>query len=140
MGYRALHRLTMLAAIVLHASGCIRWQPETRPLPELLSGDSIEVLRVTRSDSRRVVLYHPVLMGDSIAGNRSARREGGVMTPAAGPVVDDRRLRVPLREVRKVETSHVAAGRSVALGIALAAALALAIAIALSLQGPLTWQ
>jgi hypothetical protein len=139
MGYRALHRLTTLFAMVLWATGCTRWQPETRPVPELLAGDSIDALRVTRGDSRRLVLYQPVLIGDSIAGSRSARREDGVMAPARGPPVGDRRLVVPLRDVLKVETRHVATGRSVllALGIASAAALALLIAIAVSLQGGL---
>ncbi|HEU5041487.1 MAG TPA: hypothetical protein VFT84_11725 [Gemmatimonadales bacterium] len=127
----------MLTAIVLGATGCTRWQVETRPIPELLA-DSVAALRVTRADSGRVVLYSPFLVGDSLAGNTFPHSEASVMAPAARSA-DERRLLVPLREVRKVETRHVATGRTLllTLGIASAAALALLIAIGVSLQGGL---
>jgi hypothetical protein len=134
---RALDRLLTLLAAVLWASACARWQPATQPVPDLLAQKGVEELRVTRADSSRLVLYHPVLVGDSLVGTRSRRTPATPFADTEARRADGPEVTLPLSDVRQVETRQARTGRTLllVLGIAAVASLAALIAIGISLQG-----
>lgn len=138
MGYRAFRRVAAGLAIAWAAQGCARWQVETAPLPELLASARPEALRVT-GDSSRVVLFQPMLVADSLVGSRIPRADRTAFATTEAVPEDSSRIRVALSDVRRVESRHVATGRTLLLALGVTAALSLAalIAIATTLQGGL---
>ena len=125
-------------ALAALTTGCQRWQPELRPIPEVTAPGRVEAVRITREDGHRVVLYTPVLAGDTLLGSRR-RPKAATPFELGQALAPEDRIAIGLSDVRGVESRHPAAGRTALLviGIGLAAALALAVAVAVSLQGGL---
>jgi len=65
------HRRVRYAVLVLTLlqSGCLtHWQEQRGPVAEVLAAKRPELVRLTLQDSTRLVLRHPTLVGDSVAG------------------------------------------------------------------------
>ncbi|HEU4561074.1 MAG TPA: hypothetical protein VFS20_24695 [Longimicrobium sp.] len=96
---------TTAAAAILALGACKSWQPQplvSHPRQQF-TGDA----RVYRNDSSMVVLRHPVLAGDSLAGNTGIAE----------------RIAIPLSDIRTVYTRRPDAGRTfLAIGAAALAA------------------
>lgn len=75
-----------LASVLLVASaGCTSWHTTMAPLPEVVSKHP-DRIRVTRRDSGRIEVRHPVVVSDTLRG-----------------VHDDRLVAIPVEDVLRVE-------------------------------------
>ena len=94
-----------LGGVVLTAAGCSSWQVTEVAPAELLQDEHPERLRITRGDSSRVILDHPRLAGDSLAGDTAG-------TSVAIPLGDVQALAI--RKGDAAKTVGLVAGLSVA--------------------------
>jgi hypothetical protein len=97
---------------------CYQWRTEDVTPQVVLATGQVATLRVTRLDGSRVVLERPLLQGDTLLGDTSR-------------VV--RAVRVPLTDIRHVETRRFSGTRTVGLGLGVAAGLTVALAVLYSL-------
>ena len=113
------HRWPLVAWLTLHLGACTSWHVESAPLADVLAEEHPSRVRVTRTDSARVLVYAPQLVGDTLEGLATEPR-------AFQPTPDSVRLRVP--EIRQVATRQFSWWRSVA---AVAAGLVVGTAVAI---------
>ena len=107
--YRFTHMLCLVAAL----SGCMGWHTSTIDPVTLIDRDHPGAVRVTRQDRSRVIIYKPVVEGDSLRGRQGRRT-----------------MALPLSDVSSVAVvkTHVAA---TVVGVTLTAGV-IAMAIAIS--------
>lgn len=91
-------RVAMGAWWTLAASGCLAWKVESASPREVLRRPEVTAVRIERSDSERVEIYDPTLVGDTISGH-----------PTKLAVA---RIQVPLSNVRSIATPHKSIGKT----------------------------
>ncbi len=86
-----------LLALALGMSACTSWRAQTAPAPEVVSAHGDGAVRLVRHDGSVVVLRHPQVAGDSIAGEMGD---------------PPRRVAVATAEVQRVDVRRVNAART----------------------------
>src|SRR2546430_16525835 len=86
-----------LLLMTLLGTACLAWHTEGVTPQVVLATQQPRALRVMRTDGRRLVLNHPVLRGDTLAGISDQQHEG----------------RIALTDGRQGATRGVQAGPSV---------------------------
>lgn len=109
------HRVLIPVLLLLAAAGC--YQYHVIPVGDVRSHDHI---RVTRGDSTRTVVEHPVLRGDTLAGTRPLTQEQ-MRAGMAGMWRSADSVRIPLADVRQVAKRSFSLGRTVGLVAGMAA-------------------
>lgn len=66
-------RARFAVVVLLALCGCATWRPQGLTPEAVLRLDHPERIRLTLTDSTRLVLWHPILLGDSISGLRSGK-------------------------------------------------------------------
>ncbi|MEP7326080.1 MAG: hypothetical protein ABI836_09050 [Gemmatimonadota bacterium] len=78
---RLRHRFPQVLCLLAALSGCMGWHTSTVDPATLIDRDHPGAVRITRQDRSRVIMYKPVVEGDSLRG-----REG--RHPVALPLSD----------------------------------------------------
>jgi len=110
------YRTAALLLPLLLGAGCATWQIEPVAPESLFAEGETGALRVTRADGSRVIVEHPVLRADTLFG---------IVHGTEG-----RDIRIPVTDVRQLETGGFNAGRTFLLFLAAGAA---------ALAGVLIW-
>jgi hypothetical protein len=98
--------------MVLGVAGCKGWRVEPMPAARVIREQQPEVVRVERaSDSTRLVLYSPSIMGDSLRG-----------LPTELAI---RSVTVPLGDVRTLSTRRFSLGKTMLMVLAAGGGVAL---------------
>jgi hypothetical protein len=87
-------RSTTLILFLL--SACMGWRPEPTTPAYLITNQKPDVVRLTRSDSSRLILREPMVDGDTVYGRPQANLE-------ADP---EERIAIPLADVTSIATLH----------------------------------
>ena len=119
MNWLRQHGRPLVVCLTLHLGACTAWHVESSPLADVLAQRHPSRVRVTRTDSLRVVVYAPRLVGDTLEG-LAAEPRAFQSTP------DSVRLRIP--EIKQVATRRFSWERSIA---AVAAGLVAGTAVAI---------
>jgi hypothetical protein len=93
-----------LLLITLSGTGCYVWHTDHVAPQAVLDTRHPEWLRVTRADGSLVELQHPALQGDTLVGTEAGKREDSVADTRGTP--QGHEVRIPLRDVKKTETSR----------------------------------
>ncbi len=113
-------RTVTLLLMLLYGTACQAWHVQPVAPESLLAPRRPATLRVTRTDGSHLVLEHAIVRAGTLLGTVSAH---GLQ----------QEIRIPLTDVRQVETRGFSAGRTVELGLAgLFVALVVAVAIVCS--------
>ena len=104
----------------LSGTACQAWRVQPVAPESLLAADQPERVRVTRVDGSHIVLEHPVVRADTVSG--SVLRNG---------VQQD--IRIPLTDVRHIETRGFSTSRTVGLGLGVTAGLFAALLLVITL-------
>jgi hypothetical protein len=97
---RTMRRLFRIGLLGLALSGCMTWHnPKMEPAP-LLDQRRPNAVQVERRDRAKVVVFRPVISGDSLLGSTSRRRP----------------LAIPLSDVSSISVMRLNPGLS-ALGL-----------------------
>lgn len=109
---RSLRRAVQIGSVVLALTGCMTWyDPKVAPAT-LIDQRRPDAVRVQRQDRSRVILYRPMISGDSLVGNLNRKKTTAI----------------PLSDVSNVSIQRVNGGLT-GLGIlAFGAMVALAVA------------
>jgi hypothetical protein len=102
--------VTLLVAAQL--AGCTEWRPQSATPQDIVASGPPRI-RVTRTDSMRMIVDHPSMLGDTLIGQSKGRR-------TAIPV--DQVAAVAVRRVNGVNTALLVIGLASAVGIAACAA------------------
>jgi hypothetical protein len=123
--YALLGRITLLAALGLHAGACMSWK--TQPVsPDQVVAKNPDQVRVTLGNGSRIVVARPTIIGDSLIGT----------APGSDPKPAMPRRVIPLSDIRSVQVQRVNAGKT-ALLIAGVGVTAVAVIAAATWDGPL---
>jgi hypothetical protein len=95
----------LLTTHLVSATGCVGWRRQDVPPAQLLSDPDVRVVRVTRSDSSRVVLYQPRIVNDTLHG-----------LPTELAI---QRINIPMADITEVATRYRHLGKSLLAGIAI---------------------
>jgi hypothetical protein len=99
--YALLGRITLLAALGLHAGACMSWK--TQPVsPDHIVAQDPDQVRVTLGNGSKVVVARPAIIGDSLIGAPTG----------ANPKRSAQRLAIPLSDIQSVEVRRVNAGKT----------------------------
>jgi hypothetical protein len=104
---RAFGRRAVVATILI-ANGCYGWSTSSRAVPDLVANTDNEPIRVSVVQGRKVPLYHPRLVRDTLFGN-----------PSNTAV---RTIKIPLTEVTSVATRSRSVPKTLLLGLAIVGA------------------
>jgi hypothetical protein len=106
----AARRLSALVLLALYSSGCMSWRSEPVSPAQLIAGQKPDVVRITRTDSSRVVIRSPSVQGDTLYGQLDSAQSGN---PAA-------RVGIPLAEVGEIATRRSDPTKTTLLGVGIA--------------------
>jgi len=79
-------------------SGCMAWRVESVPPREVLSRPNLTAVRIVSTDSAKIEIYDPALVGDSVYGHPSKLAVA--------------RVYVPLSHVKTIATMHRSFGKT----------------------------
>ena len=91
-------------ALLVTATGCVAWRPQSVPAAQLLAANPQDVLKVTTADAGKdILVYQPQVRGDSLTGHPS---EAAIQ-----------RVTIALTDIRQVSTRYRHLGKSLLAGI-----------------------
>jgi len=105
MEIRRVGGLLLCLGLTAGGGGCVGWRTESVSPRELLRGEPLSAVRVTKPDQTRVEIWSPSLVGDSIAGHPTERAIA--------------RFYVPLSSVQMIQTRRTSIGRTLLAGLAI---------------------
>ena len=117
--------MRVLAGVVLITSGCSTWAVSTAPLPGIIAAHN--EIRVRQTLDREVLLFDPLLQGDTLVGLRSRSMAPG------GTVA------IPRSTIVWVEVRRISAGRTAFLVLGLAATALAAAGLAATANWSSNW-
>jgi len=91
-------RVAVAAWVTLATSGCMAWRVESASPREVVGRPGVQAVRIVSTDSAKLEIYDPTLVGDSIYGHPSK------MAVA--------RVYVPLSHVKTIATMHKSFGKT----------------------------
>jgi hypothetical protein len=109
-------------ALLLQVSGCTGWSTQQQPPAQLLAEKSYTKLRVTRINDKRVEVYSPRIVDDTLVGYRSL--------PVEGKEGEAKPVSIALADIKSVEVHKVQTGKTVLLVIGIGLTVALIVAAA----------
>jgi hypothetical protein len=120
---RRLVAVLLCAAFLIQTSGCTGWSTQQKPPSEVLTEKAYDKARVTSNDGRRIEVYQPRVVNDTLVGFTSQPSEKKQANAVA----------IPVSDIRYVEVQKVSAGNTILLvaGIGLTVLL-IAAAVSLS--------
>ena len=88
-GFRIPSRSLRLFGLLCLVSGCAHWEPDTRPVPEVVAENPDKIM-ITRRDHSTVIVVEPSITDSLVSGLRGTPR---------GRVDRDSTVTVPLADV-----------------------------------------
>ena len=133
-------RIAFTVWLAASAGACTSWQTQEVSPEQLVTERHPEAIRVTLSDSSRLEVISPVMVGDTVvgmtpsapAGPRLNGNAGAFGLGAASPEDTGARVRIPSSELIRVQTNHIDGGKTALLVVGIAAVVGGMLAIAAS--------
>jgi hypothetical protein len=108
---KALLAVLLIPLITLEYS-CTTWKAQARNPADVVSGNSLQKVRIKTANNKRLVVYDPVIDGDNLIGWEKPRHTG------------PRNASLPLSDIRSIEVRRPSIGRSIAFGLGAGATIA----------------
>jgi hypothetical protein len=102
---RRLVAILICGAFLIQTSGCMGWSTQQKPPAQVLTEKSYDRARVTSNDGRRVEVYQPRVVGDTLVGFTSQPSEKK----------EPKAIAIPVSDIRYVEVQKVSAGKTILL-------------------------
>lgn len=95
----------LASGLLMSATGCVAWHPQSVGTEPLLAASPQEVIRVRTAYEPNMLVYSPRIVADTLTGHPS---------PTA-----IQRLAIPVRDITEVSTRYRHIGKSLLAGIAI---------------------